>query len=316
MHIVDTLLRFGAVPARARRLAGLVAAALLMFASASVVIAGTSSVVECGQIVAYTAPDPGTPADGSLTIGSLTPWTIAPDAAIGAAAASILPSFAGSGPSCLALELDADDKVTALEFAPEGSITGAVVYDSGTDFYILADRLIVPTFILDAYPGLAAVFATSEAAGTSVSSTFTVDVTSGAFTGVVVSASFCGHANLDSDGDGHVGDAIIPAAVLDPQSANRLERANGRVRCAEVETQGTVGNELDLTTTVEITGLGPAASPPDTAGPPPPTQAQATDSGLPLWLFVLVCAVAVVTVTRRPIPARKARVAAERPPTD
>lgn len=317
VHIVDTLLRSAVVPARARRSAVLIATAVVLaIASPGLVAAGTASVIECGQIVAYTEPDPGAPADGSLTIGLLPAWTIAADAVIGASATSILPSFAGSGPSCIELELGVDDRVTGLDFAPEGSITGAVVYDSGTDFYVFADRLLVPTFITDAYPGLAAVFATSAVAGTPVSSTFTVDVTSGAFTGVAASASFCGHASLDGDGDGQVGEAIIPAAVLDPQSAGRLERANGRVRCADVETQGTVGNGLDLTTTVDITGFGPDASPPDTAAMPGPTQTQATDSGFPVWLVALLCAAAVVGLTRRQVPARGARLAGQRPPMD
>jgi hypothetical protein len=317
VHIVDTLLGPMALPGRARRSVALVAGLTLgAFAGAGVAAGGIPTLVECAQIVAYTAPDPVMPADGSLTIGLLPAWTIASDAEVGAQAASILPSFAGSGPSCVELQLDTDDQVTALDFAPSGSVSGDVVVDTDSGWYLFADRLIVPTFITDSYPGLAAVFATSAAAGTPVSASFTVDVTSGAFTDVFASASFCGPADVDADGNGLVGDAIIPAAVLDLDSTDALERADGHIRCADVETEGTVGQQLQLTTSVSITNPGPAASPPDTATGSAPTDIDGAPGwGLVLWFAALVV-MAFGVLVRRPARARVTSAAEPTPSTE
>src|SRR5438552_12433451 len=90
----------------------LTAAACLAVAPASV--AASSAIVECGQVVAYTAPDPGTPTDGSLTLGQLDPWVIAATATVSASAAAVLPAFAGGGPSCLSMDLDDSGVITAL----------------------------------------------------------------------------------------------------------------------------------------------------------------------------------------------------------
>ncbi len=231
----NTSLRKRSIQAR-RRIGTLFAAgACLVLAAVPPGVAAASSVVECGQLAAYTAPDPVTPTDGALTIGLLAPWVIAADANVSAAAAGALPAAAGSGPTCLALELDDSDVITALDFAPAGSIAGHVVEDLGIGGYILADRLLVPTFVTDAYPDLAAIFVTSAAAGTPVTATFDVDTTTGALTGVHASAAFCGPASLDGDGNGLVGDATIPAVLLDfdqcePPRGGRRRKALRRGR--------------------------------------------------------------------------------------
>lgn len=46
---------------------------------------------------------------------------------------------------------------------------------TGFGGYVFDNRVLIPTFITDQYPGLEAVFATSEAAGTNPTATFTVD---------------------------------------------------------------------------------------------------------------------------------------------
>jgi hypothetical protein len=233
---------------------GLIALAVMGLALATAPFAAAaSSIVECGQVVAYTGPDPGTPADGSLTLGNLTPWVIDADAVVSAAIAATLPSFAGSGPSCVALDLDDGGVVTSIDFASEGTVTGPVVFDSGMSMYVFHDRIIIPTFVTDAYPGLAAVFATSAAAGTDATATFTVDVTSGQFTGVTADAAFCGPGDLAGNGDGLVGDAVIPAAVLDAKDRAALADADLEEACAVVHVEGTIGNTgLAIETDVEI----------------------------------------------------------------
>jgi hypothetical protein len=224
-----------------------------------------SSVVECGQISGYTAPDPITPAPGSLSVGLLPPWSIASDAIVSATATANLPSLVGSAPSCFALDLDDLGVITALDFASEGAIAGAVSFDAGLPGYVFADRLYVPTFITDTYPGLAAIFDTSADAGTEASVTFFVDATSGQFTGLEADAAFCGAAGLDGDGNGLVGDATIPAAVLDAGDIAALAGANLRPACAEVQAAGTVdqsGIALMAEVTIEVE---PDPTPPDTA---------------------------------------------------
>ena len=63
----------------------------------------------------------------------------------------------------------------------------------------------MPTFVTDAYPGLAALVVTSYQAGTVLDMTFTVDTTTAQFTGFDGRAAFCGHGSMTSSGDGRVG---------------------------------------------------------------------------------------------------------------
>lgn len=230
--------------------------AVLLLLSFPAHLAASSSVVECGQITGFTAPDPVAPDDGALTIGFLPPWVIAPDATLSASVVANLLSIVNTGPSCLAMDLDDGEVITALDFASQGDVAGEVVFDSGFGGYVFADRLLVPTFITDAYPGLAGTFVTSAAAGTEASATFFVDTTTGQFTGVDVMAGFCGPADLAGNGDGTIGVATIPAVLLDAADTAALAAADSGQACASVRSQGTIANEngeLSITTDVTIT---------------------------------------------------------------
>jgi hypothetical protein len=274
----------------------IVVAALLAAVPAGA--SASSSIVECGQIVAYTAPDPGTPADGSLTLGQLDPWVIDANATVGSSAAAVLPSFAGSGPSCLALDLDDGGVITALDFASQGTLTGPVVVDSGFDGFIFDDRLLIPTFITDAYPGLAAVFITSAAAHTVVTATFFVDTSSGQFTGFNAEARFCGAGDLAGNGDGLVGAAVIPAAVLDPGDSAVLAAADLERVCALVSAVGSIdGSGITINTDVEIAAL------PNTATDPGPVAKPAAAGDY----VALIAAFLVLIVCRAALARRRYR---------
>ena len=49
---------------------------------ASVPVAAASSVVECGQLTGYAAPDPVGPTNGSVQLGLTDTWTILADATL------------------------------------------------------------------------------------------------------------------------------------------------------------------------------------------------------------------------------------------
>ena len=239
------------------------AIAVLVLAPATINAATTT--VECGQLVSYTAPDPVAPATGTLTIGLLPAWTIASDATLSAAVQANLASVAGTGPTCLEVDRDDSDVIIGLDFAATGSVSGGVVYDAALPGEIFANRLLIPTFITDAYPGLAAVFVTSQQAGTQATATFDVDTATGRFTGVQADAMFCGPVDLAGNGNGTVGAATIPASVLDAAATARLAAANGGHGCAEVHIEATIdgSGNLTLDTRVVIT-LAPEATPPNT----------------------------------------------------
>ncbi len=251
--------------------------------------------------LSYTAPDPAGPSDGALTIGLLPPWVVAPDAVLSPAVAANLPSVAGSGPSCLVIDLDDAGIITGLDFALQGEIEGAVVFDAGVGGYIFADRLLVPTFITDAYPGLAVIFVTSADAGTSASVTLSVDGSTGQLTELDARAAFCGPGDLASNGDGIVGDATIPASLMDGPGTAALAGADGRNACAQVRTQGTIDTgtgEVLTTTDVTITvtaAAGVLATPPPTStirapqGPAPST---------PVGYLVAIAALGTVLALR------------------
>ncbi len=258
--------------------------------------AAATSRVECGQLSAYTAPDPIAPTDGTVQIGMLAAWDVLASATVAPGAAANLPSIVNSGPTCLALDFDEDGKVIAIDFAASGTITGSVAFDS--PYYVFADRLIIPTSITDANPGLAALFVTSYQAGTSLTVTFTVDADTGGFTGFDGKALFCGKGSVTQGGDGQVGAAIIPGSVLDADDLEALAGAGAAKTCASVHAIGTIGEQgaISITTDVTIDVAAAAASARPTA---PPTSVAAvtqadTRSGLPV-ILVLVFAI-VVTV--------------------
>jgi hypothetical protein len=229
-----------------------------------------------------------------------------PTASISAAAATALPTIVNNAPTCLSIELDADGKITSIDFASQGNVTGIVGYDSGSGFYLFADRLIVPTSITDAYPGLAALFVTSYQAGTSLSVTFTVDVTTGALTGFDGHAAFCGTASIAAGGDAKIGNAIIPASVLDAADVTALTGATGANVCAAVHATGAVvqdsGGALDVHTDVVIT-VTAVATPPVVIPSPPQTSTQVSgttpsgDNSPALVLLLLVALGALAATT-------------------
>ena len=124
----------------------------------------------------------------------------------------------------------------------------------------------------DANPGLAALFVTSYQAGTSLIVTFTVDTTTGGFTGFDGTAAFCGKGSVTSGGDGKVGDAIIPASVLDADDLC-AQGAGSRQTCATVHSVGTIDSQsgdIDITTDVDIVvaAAGATVTPPPTSTEP------------------------------------------------
>ena len=262
---------------------------LVAFASAPVLAA--SSVVECGQLAGYTAPDPAGPTDGSVQLGLSSTWTILADATISPAAAAALPTSVNNGPTCLAMDLDDDGNVTALDFAPSGTLTGDVDFDA-SGYYILASRLLIPTTVTDAYPGLGALFATSYQAGTTLSITFTIDMTTGGITGFDGTAAFCGKGSVTSGGDGKVGDAVIPAAVLDADDIDALEGAGSRQTCATVHSVGTIDSQtgdINITTDVDIVvaAAGATVTPPPTSTADVATAPAGAAAPLVAWLAVV-----------------------------
>jgi hypothetical protein len=262
-------------------------------------VAAATTTVECGQLMAYTAPDPLAPADGSLTIGLLAPWTIAADASLSPEIQGNLASLAGTGPSCLVMDLDAGGVVTGLDFSSTGSITGSVVYMASLPGEVFDDRLLIPTIITDAYPGLGAVFVASQQAGTIASATLAVDAETGRFTGVDASAHFCGAADLAGNGDGVIGAATIPASVLDATDTARLGASNTGHACADVDVSATIdgSGNLSLTTQVVIT-LAAKESPPDTAVSGPPGRETSVDSKAG-WIAMIAVLAFVLTARRR-----------------
>ena len=157
----------------------------------------------------------------------------------------------------------------------------------------------------DATPALAALFVTSYQAGTELTVTFTVDGTSGQFVAFDGTAAFCGTGSVTSGGDGQVGDAIIPAAVLDDEDLEALEGAGSRQTCATVHATGTINpnnGEIDTTTDVDIdvAAAGVTVTPPptstmDAAAAPAPGSAA---PGL-AWLIVVLAASFVVAARSR-----------------
>jgi hypothetical protein len=257
---------------------------------AAAATSAATSTIECGQLSAYTAPDPLAPADGSLTIGVLPAWTIAADATLSPTVQANLATLAGTGPSCLAVDRDGSDVITSLDFAAEGGFEGPVVFNADLPGYVFAERLIVPSFISDAYPGLAVIFVNGEATGSDVASTFYVDTSTGRFTGVDLSAEFCGPAALDGTGDGTIGEATIDASLLDATDTAALDAADGDDACAEVETRATVDGlgSLIMTTDVVIS-LASIPSPPITSSVAAETASSSPAISPTASLFALFC---------------------------
>ena len=251
-------------------------------------------------MAAWTAPDPTGPTDGSLTLGLSSTWDVLATATISPAAAAGLPNGGSSGPTCLILGLDGSGKVTSIDFAAQGTLTGSVAYDSGSEYYILASRLLIPKAVTDAYPALDALFASSYQAGSTLSITFFIDTTSGAFTGFNGHAAFCGKGSISAKNVGMVGKATIPAAVLGSAARVALHRLSGQVVCAKVHTTGTIDPQSGnvSTTAAVVISLDPGrprATPPATTTNVAAVPPSADSTPILAWLvlaFGLTIAVA------------------------
>jgi hypothetical protein len=272
-----------------RRLAALATLSIVaLFAAPSALAA--SQITECGQFPAYTAPDPLGPTDGSLQLGQLPAWTIADDATLVSPADTVLPSLSGSGAvTCLQIDLDDDSVITSVALVGEGTIEGHVAFESGLDAYLFHDRLMLPTFVTDMYPGLGALFGPSAAGGSVLRVTFLLDASNGVITGISGRTVVCGPPDVDGDGNGLLGDAVIPSAVLDADDVAALTDPAAIDACATIETAGTIDSgtgELDLVTDVAI-AIDAAPTAPPTSSSGPATGSSTPDNGLG-WVFVVV----------------------------
>jgi hypothetical protein len=245
------------------------AAAVLLLTIGSGQSAASAPDVECGQVAAWTAPDPAGPTDGSLTMGVSSTWDVLATATISPAAAADLPNGGNSGPTCLVLGLDGTGKVTSIDFAAQGTLTGTVAYDSGSGYFTFASRLIIPKTITDAYPALGALFDSSYQAGSTLAITFFIDTTSGGFTGFNGHAAFCGKGSINAQNVGKVGNATIPAGALGAAARKALHKLSGQAVCARIHTTGTIDPQSGNIATaaavvVSLDPGGPRATPPAT----------------------------------------------------
>lgn len=274
--------------------------AVLVLAAIPATVAAASSAVECGQVSAYTAPDPIAPADGSLTIGVLPAWTIAAAATLSPAVDANMASVGSGGPTCLVMGLDDGGVITTLDFAAQGDITGAVVPDSGVGGYIFADRLAVPTDVVEAYPGLAGIFTTSAEAGTDLTVTFFIDLSTGQFTGFSGHAAFCGPGDLASNGDGLVGLATIPVALLDAGDTAALGDADLAQACATVDSDGVLDsdNQGQFVISSEV-AISLVPEPPNTSTVGSDRPASGSDSPIGLVALLAIGLFALAATRRR-----------------
>ncbi len=258
-----------------RRIGGVAIVAVLALLSNAPAAMAVSHRVECGQVSAYTAPDPSGPTTGALTIGLLTPWTIAADATISpAVVAANLPS-GGGDVTCFGVDVDGTGAITSLEFASQGTISGHVAFDAVNDGYVIANRLELPTSVLTQIPGLGVIFTTTMQAGTSATLTINVDTASGQVTGFVGHSAFCGKAHIAAGGDAVIGAATVAAAFLDAGDVAQINGAGARKVCATIQSIGAVSNSgpPDVQTSVVLSVAAAAGA---TVTPPPTSTGTAT----------------------------------------
>lgn len=287
-----------------RRLATLTIIAL--FAAPTAMAA--SQITECGQFPTYTAPDPLGPTDGSLQLGQLPAWTIADDATLVPPADAVLPSLSGGGAvTCLQIDLDDDGVITSIALVGEGTIEGLVEFDSGLDAYLFDDRLRLPTFVTDLYPGLGALFGPSASAGSVLRVTFLLDASNGVITGISGRTVVCGPPAVDGGGNGVLGDAVIPSVVLDADDLAALTDPAAIDACATIETAGTVdpGNgDLDLVTDVAIAIDAAPTAPPTSMATPAAGASPGNGFGWALVIGIFGASLALASVRRPRIGSR------------
>ena len=224
----------------------ILATAVLLAAAALPALATTSMAatdgVACGMVSAYTAPDPAGPTDGTITIGLDQVETIAATATLSADLAANLPAILNTSPTCLAISADSGGVITALDFAPTGTVCGTLELDPSGDFYVVARAFIIPVTLVDGQVAFSALFGVSFASGGEACVTFTVDTTTGAITAFSGTTSVCGAPVAHPDGSLDIGPATIPTGVV---SANGIAavapaEAGGDDVCADIRSSGTV----------------------------------------------------------------------------
>ena len=224
----------------------ILATAILLAAAALPALATTSMAatdgVACGMVSAYTAPDPAGPTDGMITIGLDQVETIAATATLSANLAANLPAILNSSPTCLAISTDSGGVITALDFAPTGTVCGTLELDPSGDFYVVVRAFIIPVTLVDSEVAFSALFGVSFASGGEACVTFTVDTTTGAITAFSGTTSVCGAPVAHPDGSLDIGPATIPTGVVSPNgmSAEAVAEAAHRDVCADIRSAGTV----------------------------------------------------------------------------
>jgi hypothetical protein len=287
-----------------RRVGGVAIVAMFAILFNAPAAMAASHRVECGQVTAYVAPDPSGPTNGQLTLGLLSPWTVAADAIVSSDVVAQLPSLVNNSPTCVEFDQDGSDVITTLAFTDHGVINGHVAYESSFDGYVLADRLMLPTSVLSSLPGLGVLFVASADAGTPLSLALQTDLANGQITGFDGHAAFCGKAHIKSGGDAVVGKATIAAAFLDPGDVARINGAGSRKVCATVESIGAVSNSgpPDIQTTVVLSvaaAAGATVTPPPTSTVDVSGTASSADGGLAVLALLTVFSVALAGAMRR-----------------
>jgi hypothetical protein len=287
-----------------RRIGGVAIVAMIAILSNAPAAMAASHRVECGQVTAYVAPDPSGPTDGQLTLGLLSPWTVAADAIVSSDVVAQLPSLVNNSPTCVEFDQDGSDVITTLAFTDHGVINGHVAYESSFDGYVLADRLMLPTSVLSSLPGLGVLFVASADAGTPLSLALQTDLANGQISGFDGHAAFCGKAHIKSGGDAVVGKATIPAAFLDAGDVARIHGAGSRKVCAKVESIGAVTSSgpPDIQTSVALTvaaAAGATVTPPPTSTIAVDTTNASSDGVAEVSALLAVFLVALLGVMRR-----------------
>ena len=252
------------------RFAALIVAVALL-ANISGVAAAAQTTVECGIFHSYTAPNPGGPTNGSVTFGVLggTPEVIDANATLSPPADSVLASLGGGpAPTCLSVTRDAG-VITAMALAPTGTISGLVtlaadLFGPGQDAYVIANRLVSPVSAVIADPGLAALIKTAFDAGSTLSATLNIDVTTGFPSSFTVTTTISGPVKVLPLGDVQVGKATLPAAVIDAGSLKRLKQAATLGVAATVVISGVgtpTGSGVNVVVTLSVSFTAPTPTP-------------------------------------------------------
>jgi hypothetical protein len=295
-------------------------APVFVLATASVVLA--IETVECGLIREYTAPDPGGPTPGAIAFGLSGPVeTIAADATLVPPIDTNLSGLVGGTPTCVTVNRDGG-VIDSLAFAASGSITGTVtlvedLFGPGDDGYLLGDRLFVPVMVATDNLGLSALFPTAADAGVDLTVSFDVDVSTGFPVSFGALTSLSGPVTVEADGDVRIGDATLPAGVIDSDSLAALEEAASMAVDATVLVTGVATMDPDsvggvnMAITLTVSFSAPATPAPTATSVPTEAPAllpdtaltasmPARDTGSTALACMLAVAIATLSVASRP----------------